>query len=404
MRDEFGLNYNASDERLPALFCDAIEAYLASSIDTMPLIDQMLELDPNMPMALLFRAYLLKLSADPRFRPAIAHCYQQIASQTVLNDREKQHLHALSYWMEDKLEETVSIFDNIVNDYPADMLALRVAHYLHFYGSGAASMQRSLAPALQVSQPQDRYAGYLSGMQSFACEEAGDYDAAELTGRQALARNPADIWAAHAVTHICQMQGRFEAGLTLIGELEPYWGNINNFANHLYWHEALLHLGLGAPEQALAIYDQQLVAPLADDFYLDMCNAASLLWRLEMAGVDPGQRWEHLLTLSRARITDDELVFSSLHYLMAPARLADPAPLQAAIQHFEQWAEAPTSQGVVAREVGRSLARGLCQLGSHEAHAGAAEINSVTEKLELIGGSHAQRQLFSQLVEHHRMH
>ena len=68
MRDELGLDYTTDNPDCVQLFCEALENYLTSSAQVMPGLEQLLEQDPAMPMALLFRAYLLKFAADPRFR------------------------------------------------------------------------------------------------------------------------------------------------------------------------------------------------------------------------------------------------------------------------------------------------------------------------------------------------
>ena len=187
------------------------------------------------------------------------------------------------------MTDAVAVFDHIALDYPKDMLALRMAHYLHFYGGGGRQMMESLQVALQHHETNDRYYGFLKGMQSFALEESGRYPEAEAAGLEALDINRKDIWAAHAVTHVYQMQSRFEEAIPFIDSLLPEWSSANNFVYHLHWHKALLHIGLGNLDQALNVYDETLVKPLADDFYLDVCNATSLLWRLEMSGVQVGR-------------------------------------------------------------------------------------------------------------------
>ena len=44
------------------------------------------------------------------------------------------------------------------------------------------------------------------------------------TGRRAVELNPSDIWAAHAVAHVAEMQGRLEDGLAWITRLAPITG------------------------------------------------------------------------------------------------------------------------------------------------------------------------------------
>jgi tetratricopeptide (TPR) repeat protein len=398
VQDEMGLAYTTESAEAPSLFLNVVDHYLGSSAETMPALELVLEKDPAMPMALMFRGYLLKLAADPRFRAPIQKCYEAVAARTDLNDREQRHLKAFSFWQQDDMDNAVKTFDDIVNDYPHDMLALRVAHYLHFYGSGATPMTNSLSQVLELWQPGDRFYGYLKGMQSFALEESGDYEQAESIGLEALDINRADIWAAHAVTHVYQMQSRFDEGIPFLESLTGEWDNANNFVYHLHWHKALQHIGLGDQEAALKVYDDLLVAPLADDFYLDVCNAASLLWRLEMLGSSAGDRWQQLLELSRNRVQDDELVFTTLHYLMAPAILGDTPSIESGLNHFHAWSQAGTTQGKVASQVGETMAQSIACFAKQQHREGALLLQTVKDKIHLIGGSHAQRHLFDQLI------
>ena len=398
MHDELGLDYTTDNPTSLQLFTEALENYLASSAQVMPCLERLFEQDPTMPMALLFRAYLLKLAADPRFRAAIQQCFDSVSARPDLNDREQRYLKALSLWQADQMAEAAAVFDDIVLNYPKDMLALRMAHYLHFYGNGGRQMMESLQVALQHHEANDRYYGFLKGMHSFALEESGRYPEAEAAGLEALDINRKDIWAAHAVTHVYQMQSRFEEAIPFIESLLPEWTSANNFVYHLHWHKALLHIGLGNLDQALNVYDETLVEPLADDFYLDVCNATSLLWRLEMSGVKVGDRWAPLHELSKNRVQDNELVFTSLHYLITPAILGDAKTVKAGLDHFHHWSNAKTSQGTVAKIVGETMAKAVAKLASEQKHEGVTLMQSVQNQIYRIGGSHAQRHLFDQLI------
>ena len=50
-------------------------------------------------------------------------------------------------------------------------------------------------------------------MAAFGLEETGDYSAAEVLGHEAVARDPRDAWAVHAIAHVYEMRGDTDAGL-----------------------------------------------------------------------------------------------------------------------------------------------------------------------------------------------
>jgi hypothetical protein len=49
-------------------------------------------------------------------------------------------------------------------------------------------------------------------MHAFGLEESNEFALAEETGRAALAIEPRDGWSVHAVTHVMEMQNRYEEG------------------------------------------------------------------------------------------------------------------------------------------------------------------------------------------------
>ena len=387
----------ASSQDSVIAFDNILHLYLSSKSTVMAELDKLLVMDPEMPMAHLFRAYLLKLASDPRLRQVSGACLKA-AQQLPMNAREQLHSAALATWFDGDSTKTLGILEQLLEQYPQDILALKIAHHLHFYSGDAVQMQRSIARAAKHYAPDHPLYGYILGMHSFGLEESGEYREAEKLGRQAVELNPDDQWAAHAVTHVMQMESRFSDGIAWTGKLLPSWQESNNFIFHIHWHQALFYLGENNLDAALGIYDTQLAAPLKDDFYLDVCNAASLLWRIEMLGGNVADRWQALRDYS-ARTADDELVFCTLHYLMAPARLGDDEQIKQALSDLAHWKQQDSTQAEIVREVGEPLAKAICDLGAGRYADAAASISDLSPNLHRIGGSHAQRHLFDDMQQ-----
>lgn len=395
--DELGITYTASDATSVAQFNNVIGAYLGSSKAVMPMLDGIIEHDSDMLMAQCLRAYMLKLAADPRFETPFRLIATGLATHAgAANERERRHIAALDAWARGNLPETTRRLESILSDYPRDMVALRVAHYLHFYAGTPEKMRDSVAQSVAAWDETAPFYGYLLGMYAFGLEESGDYENAEKTGKRAIEYDPADIWAAHAVQHVFQMTARYKDGIAWMKELIPGFEDANNFVYHMHWHKALCHIGEGDYAATLDIYDTYLDPAIEDDFYLDVCNAASLLWRLELLGVNVGDRWSRVAETSSRRVADRELLFSTLHYLMTPARLGDREAVKRGLDSIEQWSRESSTQGALCQTVGLPLARAIVDLSAGEHAAAVATLDRIADEVYLIGGSHAQRDLFTQ--------
>ncbi|MDZ7671148.1 MAG: tetratricopeptide repeat protein [Gammaproteobacteria bacterium] len=374
---------------------DAVTSYLASRADTPVILKRALATDPEHLMARCLMGYLTRLAGDPANAARARALHEALRRQVdsgAASAWERAHVQALGLWLDDHLHALMAHFEALLDQHPTDILALRMLHYLYFYDGDAGRMRDSVAARLNAfaGHPAE---GYVKGMLAFGLEEAGDYAQAEHYGREAVAVEPQDIWAAHAVAHVMEMQGRSADGIAWIRELRPGWQAANNFRFHLDWHEALFHLSEHDLDAALALYDHDVAPAVDDDFYLDLCNAASLLLRLEAHGCDVGERWLPLARVAEHHCRDTELVFASLHYLMPLLKTDHPAA-GALLAELELWARRDTTQGHVVRDVARHVAAFLAALHEADHAAAAGHFETFRHDLHRIGGSHAQRELF----------
>lgn len=374
---------------------EAIESYLATRADTPRIIRQILVDDPDNLMARCLMGYLTKLAGDRVNGQRAAKLQRALASHVeggAGSAWERSHVTALGMWVDEDLDALLHHFETMLNAYPHDALSLRMLHYLYFYHGDSRQMRDSVGARLDAYAGH-RLEGYIEGMYAFGLEEAGDYVEAERFGRRAVERNPMDLWATHAVAHVMQMQGRVDEGIRWLQDMRPQWADGNNFRFHLCWHESLFHLAAGDLEQVLIIYDEDIAPAVQDDFYLDLCNASSLLLRLEAAGCEVGERWQPLTEIAEQHVQDAELVFASLHYLM-PLLKTRSAAADVLMATLHRWASTDTDQGHVVRDVALDVAAFLGALNNGERARAAALQRNFRADLHRIGGSHAQRELF----------
>jgi len=398
--DTRGLPQTAASAAALAAFDATVEAYLRFELATGDRLKETLELDPRMPMAHCLKGCFLLLFAkrDLAARAAKALAAARAAgAETGLTAREGRHLEALEAWLQGDLHLAAGRYDAILLGHPRDIVAMKLAHYLHFYCGDAQAMRASLArPGYAWDAAVPGY-GYVLGMTAFAAEECGDYATAEATGREAVERNPADIWAAHAVAHVMEMQDRPREGSAWIDGLEHAWQGCNNFAYHVYWHRCLFLLDQGRIDQVLAHYDEKVRGDLSEE-YLDISNAVALLWRLQQRGADVGGRWQELAEKSARLGHDHMLIFADVHYLMALAATNRRAEAAALLESLARFAEGAATEEGVARDIGLPLGRAILAYHQGDFRGTVDHLLPCRGQLRRLGGSHAQRDLFEQLL------
>lgn len=400
-QNQDGLSFTATSEESAKAFTDFTSSYMGFRATTGSILNTLIAADPDMPMAHCAKGYLARLfgsSNQSAKAKAISDALPDRMAHIGANDRERAHAAALAAWCSGDMDKTTEIWEGIVLDHPHDALALRLAHFTHFYSGDPRRMRDSVARTLPLWSPEHRDYGFLLGMYAFGLEESGEYAKAEEYGRRAVERNPADAWAVHSVAHVLEMTERAEEGIAWVSNLEDSWSTVNNFRFHLYWHRCLYHLERGEFETVLRLYDQQIVSDIESDFYLDICNASSLLWRLEMFGIDVGDRWEMLADVARKHVADNDLIFVSLHYLMALIAGGDAAAAETMIANIRQWSTLEGTQAQVCAESGLALAQGL-KLARDGRYVEAYEMmGPVRYRMDGIGGSRAQRDVFHMIL------
>jgi tetratricopeptide (TPR) repeat protein len=400
-RDARGLAITAATADAAQRFDAMIEAYMGFRSDVGDLLKKTLAADPEFPLALCARGYFMLLFAVrglvARARQAHAQAFAA-AAKTGATERERRHLAALEAWCDGDVARALAHWQAILAEFPRDVLALKLANFWHFYLGDSAALRDCIAEALRGWDEAVPGYGYVLGLQAFGFEETGDYDAAERTGRQSIEINPSDPWAAHAVAHVMEMCDRPQDGIAWLTGLLPNFEVCNNFRLHVWWHRALFHIELGEHDQVIELYDRQIRRESTGE-YLDICNAAALLWRLEDEGVAIGARWAELAAQSVTHIEDHMLVFADTHYAMALAAGGTPEEAERLIASAQRYAEASQeTEAQVMAESGTALCKAAV---AHRRGDFAGVVNllrPVRGTLRRIGGSHAQRDLFEKML------
>ncbi len=405
LEDAHGQSLTCSGAAARVAFDTAFSRYLAFRSDAADAVADLIDIDPHCPLAYVLRGEMMLLANDHRLIPAAradAACAIRLAAGA--SERERAHAAALGHWADGDLDRAMAIWEERVTADPRDILAFRMHHSNAFWLGRRTDMMR-LADRIRPHWSADlpAYVAVLA-CRAFAHEECASHVVAEADGREAVTLDPSDPWAAHAVAHVLEMQGRGDEGVAWLAGLSGRWDKCNSFVHHLWWHMALYHLEAGRFDDVLDLYDRRfrnLEAPLIKalpDLYIDMQNAISMLFRLERQGVDVGGRWEELAEKAANRAGDNTSPFTQVHWLYALARIDRFADLERMLDAMaEHVAANSTTVAPVIEQCALPIGRAIAAAASGDARTAADLMRPVLPRMDRMGGSRAQQAFLDEL-------
>lgn len=327
--------------------------------------------------------------------PAMASKYLRRAEAAgVPNAREALLLAQLRAWIADDIPGVQRLGAEIVRRWPRDLVSVKLDQYFSFNRGDAAAMLR-VAQAVEADNADNPH---IHGMLAFGYEQMHELAAAESAARRALSLKAKEPWAQHALAHVMLGTGRVREGVAFLGEAQKTWIDLNSFMyTHNWWHKALFHISLGDDAAVFDAYDNH-VWGIEPGYSQDQVGAVSLLARMEIAGMDVGARWEDVARHMKGRSADTVQPFLTLQYLYGLAR-ADYAEADQLMQAIEDKAATSSAfDRVVWQEVALPAARGVLAHARGQAAEAVRWLSRANPRMTEIGGSHAQRDLFGQLL------
>jgi len=391
--DRRGLLIRAVDQRVVDLFDHAVDDVLGFGGESEQLLTRALEIDEDFLLGhCLFALTHVIGNASSGLDQAKDSIDRASRITDSVSDREQLHLSAVKAWFESDLALASRLYQEIQLNHPLDLMALFAGHWLDFYLGDAKSLMGRVGLALSDWGDSTPGYGYVLGMYAFGLEENGHYDQAEEMGRRSVELNPADAWGVHSVTHVMEMTGRAEEGIEWLQSTLPGWGS-STMKLHNWWHALLLHIDLGDIDTTLGLYDTRLV----DDERVDaeaLADRVSALARLSLLDVDVGNRWTALAKLWEPLMFDARSSFNDLHALLA-FHYSDRSDLAEALM---ECVRKQYDRTIPMMRVGASVLEGVDVLFQGDNDAALALLAENGYHVNLIGGSHAQRDLVSQIT------
>jgi hypothetical protein len=391
---------------------EAIERYDAA-IDRLvryhvDVVDQMTSLaadHPTFAMGRALAAYLHLMSTDARDLDT-ARDHLTALHAAPCNDRERAHATAVDAWLDGEWHRAARHLDDLLVEWPTDVLALMLGHQLDFFLGDARNLRDRVGRSIGAFDPQHPHYGFVRGMQAFGLEESGHYGLAEQAALDAVGGNPDDVWGVHAGAHVYEMQGRVDDGIAFMTERVSDWGAGNLFTVHNWWHLALYHLEQGHHDQVLEIYDREIHHPGSDGVPLEMLDASAMLWRLRLDGVDVADRFD-VIADTWANAIDSSppwYVFNDVHAVMAFLGAGRRDDAVAVIERLTADADRattttmPASNARMTAEVGLPASVALVAFDDGRHADAIAELWPTRRVFHHFGGSHAQRDVLERTL------
>jgi len=352
---------------------------------------------PEFERAQTIRAAAGVLAKTPDALPAIAQAIRA-ADGLPVSPRTRAHLAAVEAWLSGNPVLAAETYAFILSRWPFDLLALRLAQSCYFF-LGWHDRLCAAVDAVMPAWTRDQH-GYqfLLAMASFAHAENGDAAYAEALGREALARDPACPLGVHAVAHAIAESGRHRNGAQWMREQRAQWARPSRMRTHNAWHLAMFDAEEGNIASALGVLDAWLL-PAGMRSPLDACDAAALLWRLAIEGVDVEGRWRGVSDAFEQTLTPGFWPYVDLHAGLAHLTAGKRARAQRLVQAIERCAEGRDYAALRARHITRPGLHALGAWAEGQYGEAAGLLAGLQPLLGGAGGSRVQLEVFKS-IEH----
>lgn len=395
LHDGFGAPVSHHNQAAVDAFTQAAVRLLEYAPAPGTMIKAVLKTDPDFIMARCFLAGMYLISSDKRKQAHLRAEYDVLVELAEkANARELGHIQAMTLWLSGDFYAASQAYADILLHCPRDLCALQFGHQVDFLlGQASSCRDRPTRVMAQWSEADPEYS-FVLGMSAFGLEECGHYPQAEAAALKAVSLNPADTWSVHALAHCYEMQGKVDEGLGFMERCEAYWGGDSYMSIHNRWHQQLYWLEQCEFDRALAAHDEYMLVTDRSEL-MDVHDSAALLWRLDMDGVDTGDRWG-IVADQYAKVLDQAYMpFTDLHAMMAFTAAGRDVEAEALIAALEANQEGSGTSSIVIRTAGLPIVRGLQAFGRGDYEKAKGLLSGARHSAHLFGGSIAQRDVIN---------
>ena len=387
LRDAYGLELTTDSRAAVEAYGRGVRALLGFGADTVAAFEAAVAVDPAFALGRAGLAVTRYLEEQiPEGRAEMERAVETAKAST-LTPRERRHVEALALWVAGRGNDAIPLIKELLVEHPRDMLLLQRLYYIYFWQGRSADMLELTESTRRALEGDS----YMLGMHAFSLEENGRFGEAMPLAERAVAVNPKDAWAVHAIAHVLYETGENDRGVEALPPRIHPCDHLGYFRNHLLWHLALMHLAAGRYERAAALFES-VFGRIAITVGSDLQDSVALAWRLDLFECPDAARWRHLGAAALRWLDLPLLLFHDLHVGMALAASSDWT--HAGMQLERLRARGKKTRNATLPEVVVPLLEGLHAFARGDHAEAVTRIAPVEARIVEVGGSHAQREVF----------
>jgi Tfp pilus assembly protein PilF len=391
-RDRYGQSLTTASDSAAAFYRDGIDLLLMAWYGASVAFDKAIAEDPTFALAHAARARIHQINmegADARAKAALARQLAATASR-----RERQHVDIIAALAEGQPKLALSGAEQHLDEFPRDALVLSLllgAFGLYAFSGRADHDAARLAICERHAAHYGEDWWFLTHL-GWTNTEAGKSNTGRAITERAITLRPENANAAHALSHAMFEQGDMAAGHAFLSDWLQAHDRVSFLNGHLSWHMALSALDAGDLDGALGIYEQN-IRPSDSRFQpLNVfTDAASLLWRLSLAGKTGLEaHWQEV-----ALYGDRFFPRAGMHFVDVHQALLAAATGREGLQRRLTEMQALEAEGRLAPGPSAiNLCRGIGAFAEGDHGTAVRILEPLMPELARIGGSHAQRELW----------
>ena len=365
--DQYGLALSTDSAEAAEAYVKGLELSLRVDWAAADCFSDALRHDPGFALARAALAFHLQFESDPAL--AVGQALMAATHVRDASTREQRHVEILRRAAARDWAAVGPLAIEHLAEYPRDVLVLWQLQRLHGYG-GDPDRKAKAAHDLDGRVADWGADPWFMALRSLALSEVGRLEEAERVAGAGLAAAPDHTLLAHSWTHVAFERGDDRRGRD---ELAAWLGahSAGMADGHLRWHVAVSEIALGEPDAALGRLRSGPAMPMHD--------AASLLWRLHLRGIDVIDDMAALAhTPVSAGINNlfDRAHLALVHCVLGDGaaldRLLEPDPSSLADSVFQAWVQA------------------LRLIADGRWHEAAPHLERAAAAVQVLGGSNEQ--------------